>query len=384
VKIGIDCRFWGTPTGLGRYSFSLVDGLCKTISEGIEMTLVLNRDHRPAVFPKGIRVTRLPSVNRVVWANLFAPWVIKQGQFDIYHALDNLSLPLFWPKGRTRYVLTIHDLIPLLFPESVTKQHRYYFRAAIRRLVELADAIIVDSNQTKARIRERFPLSVEKVAVIHPGVDSRRFAPIVDAVVEHRLRERYRLGNDPYLLYVGNIEPRKNLAVMISAYADMLKSPQVKSAPRLIIAGANGGLCDEVLALPCRLGLASRVKFIGVVADQDLPSLYANAAIFLFPSLYEGFGLPVLEAMASGTPVITSNISSLSEIAGDAALLVDPSDPRELAQAMTAVLSNKVLAGELRTKGLDRTKRFDWANTVRQTMQIYERVYRTHSLRRNA
>lgn len=151
----------------------------------------------------------------------------------------------------------------------------------------------------------------------------------------------------------------------------MLKSRKVKSEPHLIIAGANSGLCNEVLALPARLGLSHRISFIGAVSDEELPSLYAGASIFLFPSLYEGFGLPVLEAMASGTPVISSNVTSLPEMAGNAAVLVGPVSTRELATAMTGVLTNQALASELRNKGLDRVKRFAWEDTARQTRQIY-------------
>jgi glycosyltransferase involved in cell wall biosynthesis len=375
MKIGINCQFCGTSTGIGQYTSYLVAGLSKCVSTQMKITLVVARNRHHAVYPSTVRVTRLPPAHRFVWANLYAPWVMYRERFDLYHALDNLSLPLFWPKGQTRYVLTVHDLLPLLFPESVKRQHSYYFRVAIRRLLKMADAIIVDSDHTRALIAERFETFVDKVTVVHLGVDTSRFRPMRDKESIHQVRERYGLGDDPYLLYVGNIEPRKNLSAVIYAYAEILRSGELNSEPRLVIAGANGGLCNDVLALPSRLGLSRQISFIGTVSDEELPPLYAGASVFLFPSLYEGFGLPVLEAMACGTPVITSNVTSLPEIAGDAAVVIDPVNTQELVNAMIRLLTNEALAKELQQKGFDRVMKFTWEDTVRRTLQIYERVY---------
>jgi glycosyltransferase involved in cell wall biosynthesis len=159
----------------------------------------------------------------------------------------------------------------------------------------------------------------------------------------------------------------------------MVKSTELTAKPRLVIAGADSGLCNDIFALPARLGLSQRVSFIGPVSDEELPSLYAGASVFLFPSHYEGFGLPVLEAMACGTPVITSNVTSLPEIAGDAAVVIDPVNTRKLIDAMIRVLTNEALAKELRQKGLDRARRFTWEETARQTLQVYKKVYRVRS-----
>ena len=379
VKIGIDCQFWGISTGIGQYTSYLVAGLSKCVSTEIKVNLVVRRNRPRRVYPSTVRVTSVPPAHRFVWANLYVPWVSYRERFDLYHALDNLSLPLFWPKGKTRYVLTVHDLIPLLFPESVKRRHRYYFRLAIRRLLKMADAIIVDSDHTRALIADRFETFADKVHVVHLGVDTSRFRPMADKEFTHPVRERYGLGENPYLLYVGNIEPRKNLSVVISAYTEMVKSTELTAKPRLVIAGADSGLCNDIFALPARLGLSQRVSFIGPVSDEELPSLYAGASVFLFPSLYEGFGLPVLEAMACGTPVITSSVTSLPEIAGDAAVVIDPVNTRELMDAMIRVLTNEALAKELRQRGLDRARRFTWEETARQTLEVYKKVYRVRS-----
>jgi glycosyltransferase involved in cell wall biosynthesis len=379
VKIGIDCQFCGISTGIGQYTLYLVAGLSKCISAEARLTLVVGRNRPYAVSPGPVRVTRVPPAHRIVWANLYAPWIMRREGFDLYHALDNLSLPLFWPKGKTRYVLTVHDLIPLLFPQSVKKRHAYYFRLAIGRLLKLADAIIVDSAYTRDRIADRFKMFADKVNVVYPGVDTSRFRPLADKASAHGLRERYGIRDDSYLLCVGNIEPRKNLSVVITAFAEMLKSRELQSKPRLVIAGADSGLCNDVFALPTRLGLSDSVNFIGPVSDDDLPLLYAGASVFLFPSLHEGFGLPLLEAMACGTPVITSNVTSLPEIAGEAAVVIDPANTRELSGAMIEVLTQEALAEELRQKGLDRARRFTWEETARRTLQVYQGVYRLGS-----
>jgi glycosyltransferase involved in cell wall biosynthesis len=249
------------------------------------------------------------------------------------------------------------------------------------RLLQLADAVIVDSAYTRDRIEERFGVPAEKISVVYPGVATVRFKPVPDKSMVRGIRARYALGDNSYLLYVGNVEPRKNLSAIISAYAEVLKSKELKPKPRLVIAGSDSGLCNDVFALPARLGISQDVSFIGPVADDELPLLYADAALFLFPSLHEGFGLPVLEAMACGTPVVTSNVTSLPEIAGDAAVVIDPTNTRELSDAMTAVLTHETLAEELREKGLDRARRFTWEETARQTLQVYKCVYRLKGTR---
>jgi glycosyltransferase involved in cell wall biosynthesis len=374
VKIGIDCQFCGIPTGIGQYTYHLVAGLSRCIPPEMKLTALVGRNRVDAVPASTAKLITFPPSNRVIWANVYAPWVIYREHLDLYHAVDNLSVPLFWPKGKTRYVLTVHDLIPILFPEGVKRHHAYYFRMAIGRLLKLADAVIVDSVYTRDRIAERSHRSADKINVIYPGVDTARFKIFSDRSMTRPVRAQYNIGDAPYLLYVGNIEPRKNVSAIISAYAEVLKTRELKPKPRLVIAGSDSGLCNDVFALPARLGVSQDVSFIGPVSYDDLPLLYADAALFLFPSLHEGFGLPVLEAMACGTPVITSNVTSLPEIAGDAAITVDPTKTGELSDAVACVLSHESFAQKLREKGLERASQFTWAETARRTLQVYERV----------
>lgn len=373
MKVGIDGQFFGASTGIGRYTSYLVGGISKWACDETELTIVVGRDRDCGAWSSGVRVTMVPPAHRLIWANLHAPWVMHTERFDVYHAVDNLSLPLFWPKGRTRCVLTIHDLIPLLFPQSVRPRHRYYFRFAIGRLVQTADAIIVDAESTKRAILERFKVSENKITVIYLGVDRARFHPIDDEGVITRVRERYGVGSEPFILFVGNIEPRKNLSVLIRAFAEIVKSSRIDTDIRLVIAGSKGPLAQEVLALPSRLGLTARVIFPGVIGDEDLPALYSGASLFVFPSLYEGFGFPVLEAMSCGTPVISSNTSSLPEVAGDAAVLVHPTIS-DLRDAILKLLTQTTLRDELRQRGFDRVRQFSWDETARRTWLVYKKV----------
>ena len=374
MKLGIDCRLLGKSTGIGQFTAKLVTELGREESPGLEIVLLLPPQHPRADLPTSCTVAYAPTASRILWANLFAPIVMRKQRLDLYHALDNLSLPILWPKGRTRYVLTIHDLIPVLFPEGVKARHRFYFRFAIRRLLRIANAIIVDSESTKRAILERFKVPEKKITVIYLGVDRSRFYPVDDPKTIKRIRDRYRIGGEPYILFVGNIEPRKNLGFLIQAYADLLNSGRLNPGIRLIIAGSKGPLSLEVLQLPSKLGVTHRVLFPGVIADEDLPGLYSGASLFAFPSLYEGFGFPVLEAMACGTPVITSNVSSLPEVAGDAAVLVNPTVAADLREAIFKVITDHNLRRELREKGFERVKRFSWEETAQKTWQVYKQV----------
>jgi glycosyltransferase involved in cell wall biosynthesis len=375
VKIGIDGNFFGISTGIGQYTSYLIDTLARLVSPDFEILLLLRHNYPSADLPSGCRIVRAPSANRLIWANLYAAWIIWRKGLDLYHALDNLSLPLFWPKGRTRYVITIHDIIPLLFPEGVRPRHRYYFRFAMRRIIQLADAIIVDSENTKSAILQHFNVSEEKLNVIYLGVDGSRFQPIDDQEYIKKVHKRYGIGPHPYILFVGNIEPRKNLSSLIHAFAELVQSGIFKPEIQLIIAGAQGPLAGDLLSLPSQLGLGDKVLFPGVIMDVDLPALYSGASLFVFPSHHEGFGFPVLEAMSCGTPVITSNVSSLPEIAGDAAILVDPNGVHDISEAMLKLLTNDMLREEMIQKGFDRARRFSWEETARQTLRVYERIF---------
>jgi glycosyltransferase involved in cell wall biosynthesis len=223
---------------------------------------------------------------------------------------------------------------------------------------------------TKCDLIERYGTEPDKITVVYPGYDEATFQPVRDEEVIEAVKARYGIAGD-YILFVGTLQPRKNLIRLVKAFADC-RSPIADC--RLVIAGKKGWLYQEIFRRVEELGLEKKVVFTGYVPEGDLPALLSGAHLFVFPSLYEGFGLPVLEAMACGTPVVCSNASSLPEVAGDAALMVDPLDVEGLATAMERVLSDEELRAELTERGFKQARKFSWERCARETLAVLERA----------
>jgi len=286
---------------------------------------------------------------------------------DVFHASDVLNLRI--PGAAA--VTTIHDLTSLLFPEYHTAENIALLAEKYRFAQEEAEIVIAISQSTREDIVKYLGIEPERVAVIAYGCDP-RFHPLAADEVRHGLN-KWGLAPGNFLLYVGTIEPRKNLVRLLEAYAEargMFNAPR----PQLVLAGAIGWKAAEFLQRMEALGLGDEVHLIGPVASVDLPVLYNGAMAMVYPSLYEGFGLPPLEAMASGTPVITSRVSSLPEVVGDAAVLIDPRDSGDLTQAIVNVASDARLRRHLRTSGLDRAKLFTWEKTALETLAVYRQA----------
>jgi glycosyltransferase involved in cell wall biosynthesis len=259
-------------------------------------------------------------------------------------------------------------MIPLLWPQWVTRRHRLVVRAAYHCLRQQADLVITPSEATKADVVRHLQINPERIAVIPWGCEE-RFQPTGDLEHFAMVQQRHRLPAR-YLLFVGTLEPRKNLTTLLYAYA-MLRAERRGEDLKLVVAGRMGWLYDDVFTTVKTLALTEEVIFTGFVGDEDLPDLYRGASMFIFPSLYEGFGLPILEAMASGVPVVTSDRASMPEVAGDAAILVDPHDPRAIAEAMAQVLAEDRLREALAQKGLERARRFTWDAVAQKTLELY-------------
>ena len=289
-----------------------------------------------------------------------------QKKFELVH--DPTGTAPLLPTIGTHKIVTIHDVIPYIYPDTSTTLdwliYRFWLPLAVRRL----DAIITDSNQSKEDIVRFLPVKEKKVTVV-PLAASEAYCPLPDGEIERAL-EKYGIRL-PYILYVGALESRKNLPGLLEAYAWLR---HWSNEWTLVIVGARKWKYAPIFETTQRLGLEPYVHFTGYVEEEDLPALYNGADLFVFPSLYEGFGLPVLEAMACGTPVVTSNTSSLPEVVGDAALLVDPYNVEEIAASMRLVLEDKVLATDLRERGLARANEFTWERTARETITVYEKV----------
>lgn len=299
-----------------------------------------------------------------LWQRLRLPVPVEAitGTLDAFYSPD-FVLPPTLP--RTRTLLTVHDLSFLRCPDAFVSALRRYLERVVPRSVARADLVLADSEATRADLIALLGVPPEKVQVLYSGVHP-RFRPVPESDEVARLRARYGLGDAPYILSVGTLQPRKNYVRLIRAFTQLTNQP----TNQLVIAGGRGWLYEETLIEAEKH--PDRVRILGFVDEDDLPALYRNAALFAFPSLYEGFGLPVLEAMACGVPVVCSNASSLPEIAGDAALLIDPLDTDGLSAAMARALEDADLRRDMIAAGLAQAARFTWERAARQLLAAFE------------
>ena len=304
-----------------------------------------------------------------IWhrARLPIPIEAAIGRVDLFHEPD-FVLPPTLP--RTPTVLTVHDLTFVRDPESAFPRLRRYLNRVVPRSVARATHVLADSAATKNDLVELFHTSPDKITVLYGGVDA-RFAPVRDPERLAAVRAKYNIGLDPFILGIGTIQPRKNYKRLIQAFCHSPTSPRSLRLSNLVIVGGKGWLYDDIFAEVKRLGLEGCVLFPGFVDDDDLPALYSAADVLAFPSIYEGFGLPILEAMACGTPVVTSVTSSLPELAGDAALLVEPTDVDAIAAALRRLLQEADLRRRLVAAGFDQARKFTWEKAAAQLLEIY-------------
>lgn len=370
-RIGIDyTAAVHQRAGIGRYVRGLVAALAER-QPGVAARLfvagggAVELPDTPAGFE--LRPSRLSERTHArLWHRLRVPVPVEwwTGPLGLFHATD-FALPPTRPGTRT--VLTVHDLAFERYPAETMPGMLGYLRRVVPRSVGRADHVITDSEATRRDVIELYHAAPEKVSVVYPGVSARFAAPqLPERLAE--VRRRYSLPDAPLVLTIGTMQPRKNHARLVEAFAQVASQTNAV----LVVAGGKGWQYEAVHQLVERLGLAERVRFPGFVDDADLPALYAATEVFAYPALYEGFGLPVLEAMAAGTPVVTSAVSSLPEITGeDGALLVDPKSVEQIAAALARLLADGALRARLATHGAARAQAFTWAATAEQLWQVY-------------
>lgn len=371
MRVELLVRPYRQMIGLARYTVSL----CQTLTRiGMEYSLV------SPTYPLPVRVahrflTPLGFDARTFFTTY--PLAAPLSRDALKHLTAQQMATLFWFKPQLHpTIVTVHDIVPYLVRRDRTQStFRHPFDLFFDRLAMLglrqADALISVSHFTKETLVEMLGCPAERVFVIREGVEHDVFRPLP---VQGEFRSRYQLDNQfRYILYVGSENPRKNLPRLICAFAQVREAlPNVK----FIKVGSPENLpqAEQLRKQVQQMGLADSVLFYGHVSDEDLALFYNLADLFVFPSLYEGFGLPPLEAMACGTPVVCSNAASLPEVVGDAAILVDPYDVEGLAEAMYRVLTDTDLREELRAKGLERARQFTWERTARETVAVYQEV----------
>lgn len=302
-----------------------------------------------------------------LWHRARLPVTVEMfsGQSDLYHATD-FVLPPVMPGKRT--VLTVHDLTFERAPDAAPPQLLRFLRRVVPRSVRRATHLIADSQATAHDLRALYDAPPERITVIYSGVDARFCPRDAPSPALDTVRRKYALGDTPFMLTVGTLQPRKNHLTLVRAFASVARRlPDLQ----LVIAGGKGWMYDDVTAEVARLNLNDRVRFIGFVDDDDLPDLYRAAQVFAFPSLYEGFGLPPLEAMACGVPVVASNASSLPEVVGDVGLLVDPLDVDGLAEALTQAVADDAWRAQAIPRGLARARQFTWTRAAEQLLAVY-------------
>jgi glycosyltransferase involved in cell wall biosynthesis len=367
VRIAIDARKL-RDYGIGTYVRNLLRHLARQDRVTEYVVLCRKSDQQLASqLGENFRAVLDSSPGYSLREQLTVPLDLKRAGVDLFHA-PHYVLPPLTP---CRSVVTIHDCIHLRFPQYLPSRLGYaYARSSLWVATHRSSRILTVSEASKRDILRYFNVREEKIAVIPNAIDERFWLPPAPDDVE-RVRERYQLNN-PFVLYAGNIKPHKNLERLIEAFHILKKHgfDEVK----LLIIGDEISKYATLRRAVHRYKLHKHVRFFGFVEDQTLAILYRLAAVFVFPSLYEGFGLPPLEAMASGTPVITSSVSSLPEVVGDAALLIDPSESDAIADAMRRVLEDAGLRRDLRERGLARARHFSWERSIARVREIYQEV----------
>lgn len=366
MRIGIDARLvYYRQAGISQYTLRLLEEFAAIDQDDEFIVFQSRKDHATLVNQPNFRRRSLWTPPHHRLEQLLLPLEIAMVDMDVLHSPD--FIPPF--RRHCKSVITIHDLNFLLYPHFLTPESASYY-GQIDQAVRNCDHIIAVSESTKRDIVRLTGAPESKITVVYEAANP-IYRPLQDKRLCQQVKEKFHIHND-YILFVSTIEPRKNVPTLLMAYKQLLDNYHADVS--LLLGGEKGWLFDEVFALVEKLGLHGRARFLGRVSPEDLLGLYNAARLLVHPAFYEGFGLPPLEAMACGTPVVASNTSSLPEVVGDAALLVDPTDVDGMAVAMWRVLSDETLRQQMIEKGLKRARLFSWRKAALETLEIYRRL----------
>ncbi|ATW27013.1 glycosyltransferase family 4 protein [Candidatus Formimonas warabiya] len=370
MKVGIDARgaIWYRGTGIGTYSFQLLYHL-KQRPEGANYRFFWPGEEFADLDLNNREEFVKIETSTQYWEEHFLPGKLEKENIDIYHVPQNgIGIPLV---KKCLQVVTIHDLIPYIYPETVGKGYLKTFLTEMPRIMEQVDRIITVSQWSKKDIEQIFGFPGEKIDVIFEAPEP-VYQPLDQSWCRNFLARHYGIGSD-YILYVGGFSPRKNLKALLMAFAKILG--EVDFPCFLVLPGRRQKEQDYLDALISALDLNDKVIFPGFVPVDHLPYFYRAARLFVYPSYYEGFGLPPLEAMACGTPTLAAKASSIPEVLEDGAILFDPFDNRDLMEKMFLVLTDPDLAEKLGQKGLKHTAKFSWVKVAEETAQVYDKMF---------
>lgn len=326
-----------------------------------------------AAAPRPLHTTPMSERNMVrLWHRLNAPLPLVEhftgGPLTLFHATDFVLSP-----SRAQHkVVTVHDLAFLFYPDAAMPSLHRYLNVVVPRSVKRADHVMADSTHTAQDLHEQWAIPLEQITVVQGAVDHEHFRPITDLDALTTVRQRYGISDRPFLLGLSTLQPRKNFKRLIQAFATARRETSLPH--RLVIGGGKGWQYDEIFAEVQRLSLKEDVLFPGYIADADLPALYSAAEFFAYPSLYEGFGLPIIEALACGTPVLTADNSCLPEAGGPGAHYVDAEDTESIAAGIIQMAEDAEYRQQLRTEGRIHAQQFTWQRSAAQLLSAYERL----------
>jgi glycosyltransferase involved in cell wall biosynthesis len=375
LRIAIDAHSVGSQlAGNETYAVNLIESLA-AIDSVNTYTLYVTR--RAAVerfhdrWPNFSVVRTLPH-SPIVRIPLTLSAELRRNPVDVLHV--QFTAP---PLAPCPVVVSIHDLSFEHLPETFKRRSRMQLRLTVRRSAQKAARILTLSESVRQDIIQTYAIAPDLVTTIPPAA-AEHFSPVTDAKELQRVRHTYAITGD-YILSVGSIQPRKNLKRLVAAYVRLHTERAGVKLPTLVLVGKRAWLYGETLRAIEQSGVGEKIVLTDYVPETDLPALYSGALCFVYPSYFEGFGLPPLEAMKCGTPVIVGNKTSLPEVVGEAGLLIDPFDEAEIAAALARLIDNPDLRENLRVKGLQRAIKFSWHDTARRTLEVYEQVGRRHA-----
>lgn len=370
MHVGLIADRLGTQAGgLETYERELIQGLSENGNGDRFTVFCASQSAAESVASLGPRFDAqvVDAASKITRFSIGLPMALRRSGIDLVHAC--VFPPLFSP---TRLVLTVHDFSPFTHPAFFPPAVRIRFTLMIRRGISASERVICVSESTKADLIRLFRIDPARVSVVHLGVEQ-HYRPIEDASTLAACRRKYDLP-ERYILFVGKLTARKNISGILKAYA-LLRS-EYGIDHTLVLAGRRVPPVEADVEQLERSDIGHAVRILGHVAHEDLPALYAGAAVFLFPSHFEGFGLPVLEAMACGTPVVTSDQTSLPEIAGNAAACVSPNDHQAIASAVRDLLVDEAYHSDVRAKGIANASNFSWQRNARKTLEVYRDALR--------